>query len=155
MTSWHKYAFHITVSFSKGIKRLPVVPLTYWVWSFRWCLLKKPLNKRWSCSWFETALFTCHITRSTYFSIRTFLSGSTRYIKSPFLGPPPRLAKRSLKTNGRLANRGLTSLVKEANLIANITSTHEKYMRTINIGTLFPNKYTHGSMILLFRWLYH
>ena len=27
----------------------------------------------------------------------------------------PRLAKRPLKTNGRLANRGLTSLVKEAN----------------------------------------
>ena len=26
----------------------------------------------------------------------------------------PRLAKRPLKTNGRLANRGLTSLVKEA-----------------------------------------
>ena len=26
----------------------------------------------------------------------------------------PRLAKRQLKTNGRLANRGLTSLVKEA-----------------------------------------
>ena len=27
----------------------------------------------------------------------------------------PRLAKRPLKTNGRLANRELTSLVKEAN----------------------------------------
>ena len=30
----------------------------------------------------------------------------------------PRLAKRPLKINGRLANRGLTSLVKEATVIS-------------------------------------
>ena len=36
----------------------------------------------------------------------------------------PRLAKRLLKTNGRLANRGLTSLVKEAT--AGVITSHIK-----------------------------
>ena len=35
----------------------------------------------------------------------------------------PRLAKRPLKTNGRLANRGSTSLVKEATVVSGGYST--------------------------------
>ena len=39
----------------------------------------------------------------------------------------PRLAKRPVKTNGRLANRGLTSLVKEAAEVWDMSRHHSDY----------------------------
>ena len=44
------------------------------------------------------------------------------YVASFTKGVKPRLAKRPLKTNGRLANRGLTSLVKEANGVKDLAA---------------------------------
>ena len=44
----------------------------------------------------------------------------------------PWLAKRPLKTNGRLANLGLTSLVKEATGCKYITEIQYKWHRNVN-----------------------
>ena len=56
----------------------------------------------------------------------------------------PRLAKRPLKTNGRLAIRGLTSVVKEA------TGEYYDCLATSQAITVYPKKYAHGFVVLCF-----
>ena len=46
----------------------------------------------------------------------------------------PRLTKRPLKTNGRLANLGLTSLVKEATGIELVSTEYQAQLRPYVLG---------------------
>ena len=59
----------------------------------------------------------------------------------------PRIAK--LKTNGRLANRRLTSLVKEVTVA--VLQPH----RIVEMQTQFIMKYGHGSVVLCFVFVYY
>ena len=84
------------------------------------------MNKQSSWTWFQTPWRSCQFSERCFqsrapekFFVTPANRGLTSFIKQVIVAcftteVNPRLAKRPLKTNGRLANLELTSLVKEA-----------------------------------------